>query len=281
MSDLLPIITISILILLTLKQHIHILPVNTFAIEEYYSFIKKQKVYRISKPNKIFFSITKEPFIKYIVAPLYTQELYCNGILKDYANCDIKLQYNINISNNQEKLRNIFYWFPYATKFKNVCLLDKNLNSYFSGIVREFLFHYNSSDFHTPSKLDEFKNKLVDKLEKEYDAFLNVSVISVRISFSSPIIYKNEDKRIPAEINIESLTEANYNMQQINQILKANDEGIVLSHISPIVPDRIIRKIRESYNNNKEKLDELIEQLSIKTKTQEEIDNICKEIASL
>ena len=125
----------------------------------------------------------------------------------------------------------------------------------------------------------KFRDELIESIRTETNKFFEISIIGLGIDIGLPMVY--DTKRKAADMNIESLTEADYSLQQINQILKANDEGIILSAINPIVPERVFRKIREKYKTNKEKMDQFIEQLSIKTKTQEDIDKICEEIISL
>ena len=105
-----------------------------------------------------------------------------------------------------------------------------------------------------------------------------LKVTKVFSDTNMPVTYKPE-KRL--KLDIEKLNSLNYNLQQINQILKGYNDNIFLDEIDPIVPERIFRLIRDKYNANKEKLDKLISELKTNTKTQENINKICEEIINL
>ena len=260
-------------------RHIHILPPDTYAIEKYYSMPKDDYVYRISKPDKPFFSINKKLLVKYFQIPSNIQHLHCRGILDDFTQCTLNIGYTITLTQNQNDLKHLYKIFPNYSKSKNAYSLTRYLELHFNGLIREILCHYSYFKLRTTTDMEKFKDELVDILSAEYSNCLKIDIHTVQMEFDFPVIF--EDIRKPADMDIESLTKADYNLQQINQILKANDDGIVLSSISPIVPERVFRKIREKYHDYKEKFNTYIEQLSIITKTQEEINAICEEIMQL
>lgn len=273
----------TVLIVLTfiklIKGHIHILPPATYIVEKYYSLFKDDYIYRISTPGKIFFSFNKHPFVKKVIIPGNTQHLFCDGILEDFTEIKLRINYNISITKDQEKLKNIYNSLPRRHPKEAPCMFESAFSLYFNAMIREFLSFHSAKHFYTAEDAEKFRDELIESIRTETNKFFEISIIGLGIDIGLPMVY--DTKRKAADMNIESLTESDYSLQQINQILKANDEGIILSAINPIVPERVFRKIREKYKTNKEKMDQFIEQLSIKTKTQEDIDKICEEIISL
>lgn len=268
-----------VFILRLIKSHVHILPPNTYAIEEYYSIPKDDFFYRISIPNKPFISLNTKLQVKYFQVPSGIQYLHCKGILDDFTQCTLRIGYNISLIQDKNDLEHIYKLFPNYSKSRNAYSLTRHLELHFNSLIREFLCHYSYSNLRTTTDVLKFKDELVNILSAECLKCLKIDICAVQMDFDFPAVF--EDIRKPANMDIESLTNADYNMQQINQILKANNDGIILSSISPIVPEGVFRKIREKYNDYKEKFNVYIEQLSIITKTQEEINKICEEIMQL
>lgn len=269
-----------IVIVQFLKEHIHILPCNAIALEKHYSIFKKEYIYRVSTENKPFFTFNKKSSVRFINLPSENYNIYFKDIFKDYSKCELEIKCNVTLNTEQSKLKNIYeVTADYSSRERNKEKLQRMFNLCIEDVIRDVSSDYYYEYFEYEGATEAYAKNVAKKIEEVGNYFFNVRANTVNLQLFRPATF--EPKREPADMNIESLTEAAYDLQQINQILKANDKGIVLSSISPLVPERVFRKIREKYHNYKNILDSYIEQLSIINKTPEQINEICEKIMNL
>lgn len=266
-----------ILIAYFTQMHLHNLPPNTVAIEEFYSLRKRKYIYRVSKVGRLFVSIKPKFLIKIVELPS-EQRFYGASEFLDAVKCTYLINYNLELLLD-EKLTKYLYSitrFNENPKQNNDYLIkaiDLKVEYELDKIMlNEYSYHFNDNVI--KENFEKIMNKICEYMGGDY----KLKVTKVFSDTNMPVTYKPE-KRL--KLDIEKLNSLNYNLQQINQILKGYNDNIFLDEIDPIVPERIFRLIRDKYNANKEKLDKLISELKTNTKTQENINKICEEIINL
>lgn len=283
------IILIILPILITIfvvRNHTIILPNNKFAIDKYYSFAKKEYLYKIYRPGKISFSISSKENLLYAkilntsrhhkrLSIFPTKDYCCDGVMGDGCKYHIRFTIYMDLPKKQDEIKNLYDWIE--SKDKQLFDVDSGLKLKIDNRVQIILSNYTEFDLHTITSLEKIRNELFEGIIDENNNMFNIHISSAKFDYN----YIPHKMRLSAKMDLEHLAEAGYNLQQINQILKANKDGIILSSIHPSVSEKIIRMIRDKYNKNKTAIKGYINDLSRLDITQQQIDIICDKIAAL
>lgn len=283
------IILIILPILITIfvmRNHTIILPNNKFAIDKYYSFTKKEYLYKIYRPGKISFSINSKKKLLYAKIlntsrdykhlSIFPTKDYCyDGMTSDGCKYHIRFTIYMDLPKKQDQIKKLYDWIE--SKDKQLFDVDSGLKLKISDRIQIILSNYTEFDFHNIKSLEKIREELFEGIIKENNGMFDIHISSVKLDYNHTL----HRTRLVAKMDVEHLTEAGYSLQQINQILKANKDGIVLSSITPLVSESIIRMIRDKYDKNKTTIKGYINDLSRLDITQQQIDTICDKIAVL
>lgn len=271
------IVLIFLILLVFLFDHSPTFPIDCFCINKIsIPFLFKNKIYVGGNGNKIFLPHYKNA--KIIKLPYDTRINHISYELKDGTQCNVSISYLPEFPSDNKKQEYLYNILNRANPLTNQDYVFLKIDCIIEQVLLEELFSKSSKEARTVYQKNNLRKNIIKEITNKCSCFLDFKILSFDYSIYT---YENVIKFNPIKLDYNSLLEAGYNAGQINQILKANEKGIYLGNINPIVSENILRKIKSSFEKNKELIIHYIEMLSYKDITQDEINNLCDEIMKI
>lgn len=277
MIKLIIIILIFLILLTFLFNHWLSFPIDYFCMNKItIPFSSKNKIYVGGNGGKIFLPHYKNT--KILRLPYDTRVSHISYELKDGTQCNVNISYLPEFPLENKKQEYLYNILNRTNPLNNQDSLFLRIDCIIEQILLEELFSKINKEVRTTYQNNNIRKNIIKRITDGCSCFLDFKVLSFDYSIYT---YEKLIKFESVKLDYNSLLEAGYNSGQINQILKANEKGIYLGNINPIVPENILRKIKSSFEKNKELIIHYIEMLSYKDMTKNEIDNICNEIMKI